>query len=71
MYPRRKGVHSANYQGITTPDGLLIYLLGPTVTPTNDYLLYNESHIADVLQEVTRGPITFSRKSTVIQAMQI
>lgn len=56
MYCGRKGDYGSNYQGTSTPDGLLVHLFGPTVTLTNDYLLYKESHIADILREVAQGP---------------
>lgn len=51
-----KKAHGANYKRIATPDGLIMHLFGPTVSPTNYCTLYGTSHIVDAFKQVARTP---------------
>lgn len=50
LFNGHKRAHGLNYQGLATPDGLLVSFCGPYAGPTHDQLMLAESALLDNLE---------------------
>lgn len=56
VYNEHKKCHCLVYQGITTPDGLLVHLYGPLSGNTHVMKVYLQSNIAQVIRQMAKAP---------------
>lgn len=55
VYSGTKHAYGVNWQAIVTPDGLVVSLVGPFPSPTNDWTMWRVSGYEEALRQLCRG----------------